>query len=177
MKIGVLADTHIPDLLPALPARVLEIFSGVDIILHVGDVTDLAVLQQLEPIAQTFAVCGDHDTAQVRHYLEEKQRLSFGGRAVGLVHGHRAWGGNVWRRIAYRLDRTRRSEVLLGYVLRQFNDVDVIVFGHSHAPYMKMHGNTLLFNPGSLLPRMGRVGSIGLLEINATAIKARIVAI
>lgn len=177
MKIGVLADTHVPDLLPAIPARVLEILSGVDIILHVGDVTDLAVLQQLEPIAQTFAVCGEHDSAQVRHYVEEKQRLSFGGRAIGLVHGHRAWDGNLWRQISYRLNRTRRAEVLLGYVLRQFNDVDVIVFGHSHAPYMKMHGNTLLFNPGSLMPRMGRVGSVGLLEINAAAIKARIVAI
>jgi putative phosphoesterase len=177
MKIGVLADTHVPDILPALPPRVLELFSGVDIILHAGDVSDLGVLQQLEPIAQTFAVQGEHDSAQVRRYLEEKQRLSFGGRAVGLVHGHRAWEGDILRRIAYRLNRTRRMETLLGYVQRQFTDADVIVFGHSHAPYMKMHGNTLLFNPGSLLPRLGRAGSAGLLEINATAIKGRIVAI
>jgi putative phosphoesterase len=177
MRIGVLADTHVPDVFPALPTRVLELFSGVDIILHAGDVSDLGVLQQLEPIAQTFAVCGDRDSAQVRHYLEEKQRLTFGGRAVGLVHGHRAWEGGALRQMAYRLNRARRAATLWGYVLRQFNDVDVIVFGHSHAPYMKMHGSTLLFNPGSLLPRFGRVGSVGLLEINATSIKARIVAI
>ncbi|MBM3128731.1 MAG: metallophosphoesterase family protein [Chloroflexi bacterium] len=177
MKIGILADTHIPDRLPALPNRVLELFSGVDIILHAGDVTDLAVLQQLEPVAQTFAVCGEHDSAQVRHYVEEKQRLTFGGRAVGMVHGARAWEGNLWRQLAYRLNRARRLEVLLGYVQRQFTDADVIVFGHSHAPYMKMHGNTLLINPGSLTPKMGRVGSVGILEINATAIKARIIAI
>jgi len=177
MKIGVLADTHIPDMLPAVPARVLELFSSVDLILHAGDVSDLAVLQQLEPIAQTFAVSGDRDSAQVRKYVEEKQRLSFGGRAVGLVHGHHAWEGSALRRMAFRFNATRRTETLLGYVLRQFNDVDVIVFGHSHAPYMKMHGNVLLFNPGSLLPHFGRVGSVGLLEINATAIKARIVAI
>jgi len=177
MKIGVLADTHVPDMLPGLPARVLDLFNGVDIILHAGDVTDLAVLQQLEPIAQTFAVQGDRDSAQVRQYLEEKQRLTFGGRAVGLVHGHRAWEGSALRKLAYRLNSKRRAETLLGYVQRQFTDVDVIVFGHSHAPYMKMHGNTLLFNPGSLLPRFGRVGSVGLLEINATAIKGRIIAI
>jgi putative phosphoesterase len=177
MKIGVLADTHVPDMFPALPARVLELFNGVDIIVHAGDISDLAVLQQLEPIAQTFAVSGEHDTAQVRQYLQEKQRLSFDGRSVGIVHGHRAWEGSVIRQMVYQLNRTRRAETLLGYVLRQFNDVDVVVFGHSHTPYMKMHGSTLLFNPGSLLPRFGRVGSVGLLEINATAIKGHIVAI
>lgn len=177
MKIGVLADTHIPDRLPALPSRVLELFNGVDLIFHVGDVTDLTVLQQLEPLAQTFAVCGERDSAQVRHYVDEKQRLTFGNRAVGLVHGARAWEGNWARQLVFRLNPRYRMEVLLGYVLRQFNDVDVIVFGHSHVPYMKMHGNTLLFNPGSLLPHAGRVGSVGLLEINNTAIKARIVAV
>jgi putative phosphoesterase len=62
MKIGVLADTHVPDMLPGLPARVLDLFNGMDIILHAGDVSDLGVLQQLEPIAQTFAVHGDRDS-------------------------------------------------------------------------------------------------------------------
>jgi uncharacterized protein len=177
MRIGVVADTHIPDAFPELPPRILELFGGVDIILHAGDVSDLGVLQQLEPIAQTFAVHGECDNAQVRQYLEEKQRLAFGGRAVGLVHGHRAWEGSTLRRVVYRLNPSRRTATLLGYIQRQFTDVDVIVFGHSHAPYMKMHGNTLLFNPGSLLPHFGRVGSVGLLEINSTAIKGRIVAI
>lgn len=177
MKIGILADTHVPDILPALPQRVFDLFSGVDLILHAGDVTDLSVLQQLEPIAQTFAVYGEHDSALVRHYLDEKQRLTFGGRAVGIVHGSRAWEGPLWRRLKLLLSPQWRMQILLGYVVRQFNDVDVIVFGHSHTPYIKMHGNTLLFNPGSLLPRRGHVGSVGLLEINAAAIKARIVAI
>lgn len=177
MKIGILADTHVPDILPALPQRVLDLLNGVDLILHAGDVTDLSVLQQLEPIAQTFAVYGEHDGALVRQYLDEKQRLTFGGRAIGIVHGSRAWEGPLWRRLKLRLNPQLRMYVLIGYVARQFSNVDVIVFGHSHTPYMKMHGNTLLFNPGSLLPYRGHPGSVGLLEINAAAIKARIVAI
>lgn len=177
MKIGVLADTHVPDILPELPPRVLELFNGVDLIVHAGDVTDLSVLQQLEPIAQTFAVYGEHDNALVRQYLDEKQRLTFGGRALGIVHGAQAWKGNLLRRVQLILNPQLRMHILLGYVLRQFNDTDVVVFGHSHIPYMKMHGNTLLFNPGSVLPRRGHTGSVGLLDISATAIKARIVAL
>ncbi|MDE3088084.1 MAG: metallophosphoesterase family protein [Chloroflexota bacterium] len=177
MKIGVLADTHVPDLLPALPPRVLETLRGVDIILHVGDICDLGVLQQLEPIAQTYAVYGDRDSAQVRQFLQEKQRLQFANRAVGLVHGHHAWEGGLGVRLRFQLDRARRLQTLCASVLREFTDVDAIVFGHSHAPYIKMHGGVLLFNPGSVVPRDGRSGSIGFLEISSNAIKGRIVTI
>ncbi len=47
MKIGIISDTHIPDLRRSLPARVLEIFSTVEIVLHAGDITSIQVLQQL----------------------------------------------------------------------------------------------------------------------------------
>jgi putative phosphoesterase len=178
MKIGVLADTHIPELLPALPPRVLKMLEGVDIILHVGDICHLSVLQQLEPIAQTYAVYGERDSAQVRRYLQERQRLEFGNRSIGLVHGHRAWEGDFFTRLALRMSRSRRTAVLCHYVLRQFDDVDAIVFGHSHAPYIKMHGGVLLFNPGSVMPRNKKgYGTIGILDIGPHAIKGRIVSI
>lgn len=175
MRIGVLADTHIPDLLPALPAAVLKALKGVDIILHAGDICDLTVLQQLEPIAQTYAVYGDRDSGPVRHFLQEKQRLEFANRAIGLVHGHHAWEGGLATRLAFRLSRAERSKALWASVLSEFNDVDAIVFGHSHEPYIKMHGGVLLFNPGSVVPRGRQGGTIGMLEIGPTAIKGRIV--
>jgi putative phosphoesterase len=175
MKIGVLADTHVPDIFLSLPPHVLEVLSAVDIILHAGDVCDLSVLQQLEAIAQTFAVFGERDGPEVKRYLQEKQRLEFAGRAVGLVHGHHAWEGSLLTRVLYTLDRARQSEVLHESVLREFTNVDAIVFGHSHEPYMKMHGSILLFNPGSIAPRRGQRGSVGILEIGARAIKGRII--
>ncbi len=177
MKIGVLADTHVPDAFPALPPRVLEMLGGVDIILHAGDICDLQVLQQLEPIAQTFAVSGDQDDTQVQRYLEEKQRLEFENRAIGLVHGHRAWQGNLLARAFKRLGRARREQTLRDFVLGEFSQVDVIVFGHSHEPYIKMHGNVLLFNPGSVVPKPGQSGTLGILEINDRAIKGRIISL
>jgi putative phosphoesterase len=177
MKIGVLADTHIPQLLPALPPRVLELLRGVDIILHLGDVCELNVLQQLEPIAQTYAVSGDSDSAQIRQFLPDKQRLEFATRAVGLVHGHHAWEGGWGTRLSYWMDPSRRASALRQAVLREFSDVDAIVFGHSHAPYIKMHGAVLLFNPGSVVPFNGQRGTMGILEIGPQVITGRIVTV
>ncbi len=177
MKIGVLADTHIPELLPALPPRVLQALNGVDIILHVGDICHLSVLQQLEPIAQTYAVFGERDGAQVKQFLQAKQRLEFENRAVGLVHGYHAWEGGLATRLSYRLSRRKRLTALCNAVLREFTDVDAIVFGHSHEPYIKMHGGVLLFNPGSVVPRNRSNGTMGILDISVHAIKGRIVPI
>jgi putative phosphoesterase len=177
MRIGVLSDTHVPDILPELPPRLFEVFNGVDLILHAGDVCSLAVLQQLEPLAQTFAVYGDCDDAQVKTFLQDRQRLDFAQRSIGLVHGHRAWHGDWWTRLAYRFDATRRDRALTSYVLREFatENIDAVIFGHSHAPYIKMHGSVLLFNPGSATPRGGQPGTAGILEIGMYAIKGRIV--
>ncbi len=178
MKIGVLSDTHIPTLLPALPPRVLEVFDGIDIILHVGDVGDLSVLQQLEPIAQTFAVMGDQDPPEVKKYLQEKQRLEFSNRAVGLVHGHRSLtSAGFLRRMIYRFNREKQRQDLYSAVAREFNDVDAIIFGHTHEPYIKMHGAVLLFNPGSVArpANPNSRGTVGILEITPFAIKGRII--
>jgi putative phosphoesterase len=179
MRIGVLSDSHVPDILSELPPRVCEIFNGVDLIFHAGDISSLAVLQQLEPIAQTFAVYGDRDNWQIKHYLQEKQRLDFARRSVGLVHGHRAWQVDVWTRVIYHFNPSLRSQALFNHVLREFagEHVDAIVFGHSHTPYIKVHGSVLLFNPGSVVPRNGQPGTVGLLEVSQNAIKGRIVTV
>ena len=78
MKIGIIADTHIPDLSDALPERIAEAFRGLDIILHAGDVCDLAVLQEFqETYTLTFAVHGEGDSEAVRAYLDEKRVVRF----------------------------------------------------------------------------------------------------
>jgi len=177
MRIGVISDSHIPDTLPELPLRVFELFNGVDLIFHAGDICDLYVLQQLEPIAQTFAVYGDHDNSRVRQYLQERQCLEFANRRVGLVHGHRAWQGDLWTRLALRLSAERRIKSLIASVLHEFENVDAVIFGHSHTPYIKMHNGVLLFNPGSVVPRGGEPGTVGILEIGTHAIKGRILAL
>ncbi len=44
MKIGLIADSHIPEAMPELPSQVRTVFAGVDLIVHAGDLHCLAVL-------------------------------------------------------------------------------------------------------------------------------------
>ena len=56
MKIGVLSDTH-----DFLDPRIVELFQGVDHILHAGDVGMQIIVFELEQIAPTTAVLGNTD--------------------------------------------------------------------------------------------------------------------
>ena len=44
LRIGVLADSHIPYLLPRLPEQVFAVFDQVDLILHAGDLDEKEVI-------------------------------------------------------------------------------------------------------------------------------------
>ena len=61
MKIGLISDTHIPEAMPELWPHVYELFKGVECILHAGDIYDLAVLDELQKIAPTYAARGNGD--------------------------------------------------------------------------------------------------------------------
>ncbi len=174
MKIGVLADTHIPDRCRTLPPRVLEIFSTVEIVLHAGDITNMDLLQQLqEQVSLTFAVYGDGDPLPVRTYLQETHMLEFGGVRIGLIHGNRAFRAEFGDRLRGIFRAQTYTAAFFDYLLGRFANVDAIVFGHTHLPYAKIHQGVFLFNPGSLVPRSG-VPSVGMLEIDTRGIRGRI---
>jgi putative phosphoesterase len=178
MKIGVIADTHIPDLRRSLPARVMEIFSSVEIVLHAGDITALDVLQQLqESVSLTFAVYGENDSLEVRTYLQESQVLEFGGLRVGLIHGNRDARRGFSDRVARLLHRNPYQSDYIEFILSRFNNVDAIVFGHTHIPYAKVHEGVFLFNPGSINPSNNNEPSVGLLEITSRGIRGRVLPI
>jgi putative phosphoesterase len=174
MKIGVLADTHIPDRRRSLPARVIELFEPVEIVLHAGDVTSMQVLQTLQDrVSLTFAVCGDQDPPIVREYLQETHVLEFAGCRIGLVHGHRDSRTEMFGRIRRIFKPDPYTPEYLDYLLGRFNGVDAIVFGHTHVPYARVHKGVYLFNPGAITPSSG-TPTAGLLEINTRGIRGRI---
>ncbi len=175
MKIGVLADTHIPDKKRALPLRVLELFAPVEIVLHAGDITAIEVLQQLEEqVSLTFAVYGERDPATLRPYLQASQVLEFGGCRIGLIHGNRDPRTETTARIRALFGASPYTPEFFDFLIARVNtSVDAIVFGHTHLPYARIHNGVFFFNPGSLVPPTGR-GTVGLLEIDTRGISGRI---
>jgi putative phosphoesterase len=180
MKIGILSDTHIPVLSPVLPARIAGVFEGLDIILHAGDICELYMLEQFqETYTLTFAVSGEGDSEEVRRYLEERQVVRFGERRIGLVHGHQfelgQKGTMSW--LHQLFGGKSDPETLPDFLLAQFaeDNVDAIVFGHTHQPHIKMHQGVLLFNPGAALAGPGRRPSVGILDVRERSITGKIV--
>ncbi len=129
MKIGVLSDTHI-HLAEEIPAETLKAFSNVDLIIHAGDFVGSAVLEGLKQLAEVKAVRGNVDSMKLKGLLPDKEILVVGGRKIGITHGSGSPEG-----IEHR-------------VRALFDDVDIIIYGHSHVAKMEQVRGVLLFNPG-----------------------------
>ena len=169
VKIGVIADTHIPDRARKLNPRVLEIFqdSQVDGILHAGDVSAPYVLEELEEIAPVYAVRGNRDWLLLSS-LPMTLNLEFAGISIGLTHGHGGWKNYLADRL-YLLFHDYSHELLLPRLVETFPHTRVIVFGHGHVPLNSWMDGKLLFNPGSPhFPHTKRITpSLGLLHLSA----------
>jgi uncharacterized protein len=165
--LGVLGDTHIPDRVPHLNPRVIEIFrqANVQAILHAGDVSISQVLEELQQVAPVYAVQGNRDIFSLRQ-LPLQIKLNFDGVSIGMAHGHGSFSRYMVDKI-HRAIRGRLVEIYLQRMLQAFPDVDVIVFGHLHVPCNFLLDGKLLFNPGSTSypwPR-GDPATVGLLHL------------
>ena len=61
MKIGLIADTHMPGTLADLWPQASRAFEGVDAILHAGDLHTLEIVEHLSDIAPTYVSRGNGD--------------------------------------------------------------------------------------------------------------------
>ena len=101
-RIGVLSDTHIPQRGAWLPDAMLRRFEDVELILHAGDLSTLAVLDQLSAYAPVEAVQGNVEQQEVVVALPIKRTLVVGGCEIGLIH-------ILGERKDYRLYRERQA--------------------------------------------------------------------
>jgi putative phosphoesterase len=129
MKIGVISDTHATSF-DQLPDQILRTLAEVDLIIHTGDFVARDVLDGLKRLGEVKAVAGNMDSEELKRILPEKETLVIGGKRVGIIHG---WGS------PYGIDDR---------VGGMFDDVDIIVYGHSHYSQNEMKRGILFFNPG-----------------------------
>lgn len=160
MKILVLSDTHIPVAAQDLPAEIYKAIEGVDMILHAGDFIDAGVFEKLKSLKEIKAVCGNMDSKELCTALNSKEVINIGKFKIGLIHGYGA-----------------PSEIM-PTVRREFDKIDVLVFGHSHAAMNIKKDGVLYFNPGSPTDKIfASKNSYGILEVTDKNIEGKIVEI
>jgi putative phosphoesterase len=126
--VGLISDTH-----GLLRPEVFEALSGVDLILHAGDVGGHSILMELAAIAPVHAVYGNTDTPGDPS-LAASVNLDVEGVSVHVSHGH-------------ELGSPTPEKLLNRY------SADVLIFGHTHKPLVERVGPRLVVNPGAAGPR------------------------
>jgi len=154
MKIAVISDTHLAHPAEEFRRHMKTFFSDADIMLHAGDMTSLSVFDYLSSW-DLRAVRGNMDDPELGARLPERRVEEIEGRRIGIVHG---WGS---------------PRGLEDAVRKAFQDVDIIIFGHSHVPLNTRKAGVVLFNPGSYRGGYSTKGTVGVIEIAGGQIALR----
>lgn len=163
MKIGMIADTHIPVVAKELPGEIAAAFANVDLILHAGDIQVSRTLDDLEQIAPVYAARGNNDYFEDPR-MKPVQLLEVGGLKVATVHI-----------FVY-------PETPLQTYWREWQQkVDVVVIGDTHVPELLESEGVLMVNPGSPTspgPNMYLgLGHVGILDISEGQAEAKIISL
>lgn len=144
--IGVISDTH-----GLLREEIKELFKDCTLILHAGDVGKESILEELRKIKATVAVRGNVD--YWANMLKEREYVTVENKRILVLHN-----------IADL--KTDPAE----------NNIDVVIYGHSHKAIIKSENGVLYFNPGSAGPQRFRLPiTAGLLRIENGNIAAAII--
>jgi putative phosphoesterase len=166
MRIGLIADTHMPGSIKELWPQAYDAFRDADVILHAGDLHTLEVVDELNQLAPIYVARGNGDLDIIDDRLQDCWTLELGGLTIGMIH-------------KFPSPARKSPEFIAGYVERHFGEVqpDIMVYGHTHLEGVHLVGNMLCVNPGSpTLPKNQSIrhGTIGILDISSTGTVASI---
>jgi putative phosphoesterase len=132
MRIAVVSDTHLPRGTRALPEACVQRLRAADLILHGGDVTGHAFLEELLALGPPVeAVYGNMDEPALKASLPKEHIVEVGKVRIGMVHIPGPRAGREAR------------------LLARFPDCDAIVYGHTHVPQVERQDGVWILNPGS----------------------------
>jgi uncharacterized protein len=147
-RLGVISDTH-----GYLPQRALQIFAGVDAILHAGDIGSRQVLNCLEAVAPVLAVRGNMDGGLWADDLAEYEQLRVGDRLIHLIHD----------RLRLRIETSSQNCL-------------AVVNGHTHRAAVEKQNGLLYVNPGSAgAPRWGEPPCVACLHFRGGTVEVEII--
>ena len=147
MKILIVSDTHRRD---GNLTGVLDMVGTPDMLIHCGDV------EGSEDFIRSIAGCPVHMVAGNNDFftdLKKEEEFYIGDYKVWLTHGHNYY-------VSMGTEFIREEAKSRG--------VDIVMFGHTHRPYLEQ-GKVTVLNPGSLsYPRQEeRRPSYILMELDA----------
>jgi putative phosphoesterase len=138
MRIAMLADTHV-NTIEDLPKKIIDALSTVDLIVHAGDFTDVQLLRDLEELRKVKAVQGNMDSSELKAMLPAKEIVEIKNKRIGITHG----SGSPWG-IEERVRKVFESD-----------QIDILVYGHSHQSQNKVIEDVLFLNPGKATDSFG----------------------
>lgn len=130
--VAVVGDTHLPRGTRVLPGECVRRLQAADVILHTGDHSSVASLEELQALGPpVHAVHGNADEPVLRELLPKELVVEVASARIGLTHvpGPRAG----------------REERLLA----RFPGCAAVVYGHTHVPQVELRGGVWVLNPGS----------------------------
>ncbi len=146
--IGVISDTH-----GLLRPEALDALSGVELIVHAGDVGTAEVLSELSHIAPVYAVRGNVDRGEWARALPLSRVVEVGEALAYVLHD--------------------LAELDLDPVAARFA---AVISGHSHKPRNEVQGGVLYLNPGSAGPRRFRLPvTVARITAAGAALKAELI--
>jgi putative phosphoesterase len=125
LHIGIISDTH-----GLLRSEAVRELTGVNHILHAGDVGEVKILDTLRGLAPVTAIRGNVDVSGPCAELPATEAVELGGCLFYLVHA------------IQDLD-----------IVPAAAGVKVVVYGHSHRSEVKDRDGIIYLNPGSAGPR------------------------
>lgn len=148
MRIMIVSDTHGRH--AGLDAA-LEQEGRIDMLLHLGDVEGDEYYIEAMAECPVHMIAGNNDSFS---YLSKEKEIKIGKYRVFMTHGHGYY-------VSMNTQRLRQEAKARG--------VDIVMFGHTHKPYIDKKEDLIVINPGSLsYPRQeGRQETYIMMEIDS----------
>ena len=146
MRILIVSDTHKSH---RNLERVLQKETGIDMMIHLGDV------EGAEDYIEALAGCPVHMVGGNNDFfsdLPREEEFQIGEKHIFITHGHY---------YCVALNEERLKEEARG------RGADVVMYGHTHRPSLTEEDDLVTLNPGSIayLRQMGRKGSYIIMDI------------
>jgi len=125
MIIGLISDTH-----GLIRKEVVEKLRGCDLIIHAGDIGKIEVIEKLKNIAQTELIKGNCDKNVDTNIIPEEKIIEVSGKRIYLIHDI----GKL------KVDLNKEN-------------IDIVVYGHSHKENIYTENGIIYINPGSVGPK------------------------